>query len=451
MSLSTLEKGTHKRANQMISENCDKRIKQLIAKMILKQSYWGYLFSRIIRIEDKSIPSIMGVAPEPDGVISLRYNPIFFDNTGDDAIEVVLEHEGMHLLNKHIPRLLRLMNFSTSREQKDEICMVFNLASDCAVNEQMGAPRIIKVCGSECKLLFPDMFNLPPKHVTEFYFNELMQRRDKSKEQNGNRKGEGEGQGENNGTGIETIDDHTSWKEVSEEDANTIARKVENYITELVKDSVKSLGNKRGNIPSHISQLIDDVLGPPQLPYYQIIRKLVKGSRVSKFKSSSTRINRKRTYVFAIDQLNVPEISPFPGRTRDYTFSITIIIDTSGSVNKEQLLEALCGIKNIIENDRHCTTTVLEIDVIVQKEYRVKRLGDIDCKMKGRGGTVLFPAFQRAKELKSDIVMCFTDGGCENFNEISKASLPKKILWIVNAGTDHNINKTGWVVHIDKE
>jgi predicted metal-dependent peptidase len=432
----------------------DERIKELIAKMILKSSYWGYLFSRVIRIEDTSLPSIMGVAPESNGTLSLRYNPNFFNGTMDDTIGIVLEHEGLHLLNKHIPRLLRLLNYSISVEQEKQMIQVFNVASDCAVNEQMNAPRTVKICNSDWPLHFPDLHGLPPKKTTEFYFDELMQRKNKANKNGNIDKGKGNGQGVDNDegdNGDQTIDDHSSWKKISGADANTIARKIENFTTELVKESVKTFNKNRGNLPSHIQQLIDDVLGPPKLPYYQIIRKLVKGTRLSKFKNSSTRINRKRTYVFAMNEMNIPEISPFPGRVRDFTFSIVIIIDTSGSVNKKQLLEALSGIKNIIENDRHCKTTVLEVDVIVQKEYKVKRISDIDCKVKGRGGTTLYPVFERARDLKPDIVLCFTDGYCENFNVMGRASLPKKILWIINNGSSENVSKTGWIINIDKD
>ena len=40
----------------------DFKMKELIAKMILSDSYWGYLFSRIRRIAAKNFGSIMCVA-----------------------------------------------------------------------------------------------------------------------------------------------------------------------------------------------------------------------------------------------------------------------------------------------------------------------------------------------------------------------------------------------------
>ena len=55
--------------------NTSERLKNLIAQYVLKYNYWGYLFSQIRRKPSTALPSIMGVAPEHDGTISLYYNP----------------------------------------------------------------------------------------------------------------------------------------------------------------------------------------------------------------------------------------------------------------------------------------------------------------------------------------------------------------------------------------
>jgi predicted metal-dependent peptidase len=100
----------------------------------------------------------------------------------------------------------------------------------------------------------------------------------------------------------------------------------------------------------------------------------VRGTRYSKFKRSPTRINRKRTYVFTIgDDECIPEISPFPGKMRDMTFDIAVLIDTSGSMSNDDVREGLSGVKNIIEKDRHCYTTVLEVDAAVEMNTRLRR------------------------------------------------------------------------------
>ena len=227
----------------------------------------------------------------------------------------------------------------------------------------------------------------------------------------------------------------------------SFARKIETFTQDIARESLME-AQSRGTVPAYLSEMVRKLLEPPQVPYYQIIRKLVKSSRISKFRSSSTRINRKRTYVFAINEKNIPEISPFPGRVRDYTFNIGVLIDTSGSMRMQQIIQGLSGVKNIIENDRHCKTTVIEVDASVQKEYIVKRVADIQFNIKGRGGTILYPALERFRELKVDIVLAFTDGWCENINQISRKLLPRKIVWVILNGSPANVDKTGYVINL---
>jgi predicted metal-dependent peptidase len=195
--------------------------------------------------------------------------------------------------------------------------------------------------------------------------------------------------------------------------------------------------------------LIEGALAPPKAPYYQLIRKLVRGTRFSKFKRSPTRINRKRTYVFTIGDDCIPEISPFPGKMRDMTFDICVLIDTSGSMSDDDVREGLSGVKNIIEKDRHCYTTVLEVDAAVEKEYTVKKIRDIQFDIKGRGGTSLKPGLDRAKELNCDVCLAFTDGYTEDINSIPRKLLPKKLIWVITPnGTAKSVNQTGYVVRI---
>jgi predicted metal-dependent peptidase len=162
------------------------------------------------------------------------------------------------------------------------------------------------------------------------------------------------------------------------------------------------------------------------------------------------RINKKRAYAFFLgDNLRLPQILPFPGKKRDLTFFIVILIDTSGSMGTDDIKEALSGIKNIIESDRHCKVTVLEVDGAVQKEYNVLKVGDIDFKISGRGGTTLGPGLFRAKELECDVCLGFTDAMTEVINDYSRKALPKKLIWVVPKENDvKTLNKTGPIVRI---
>ena len=427
-------------------QNQGERLKELVAKFVLKYNYWGYLFSRIRRkpLSYIHLRSIMGVGPEKDGTLTLYYEPELMKTTNDREILRIIEHEGMHILNKHIPRYLRLLANETSEERKNDKTKIWNIAADCCVNVQANIREPIMVAGKPWPPCLPGEYNLEENKVTEYYFYELL----KNPPPNQGQGGGGQGEGESG-----AFNDHGQWKKGANgvADLSSLSRKLDQHVQNIIKESVKSFNRDRGTIPSHIADLIEGALAPPKAPYYQIIRKLVRGSRFSKFMRSPTKINRKRTYVFTIgkDNKTVPQISPFPGKTRDMTFDIVVLIDTSGSMSNDDILEGLSGIKNIVEKDRHCYTTVLEVDAGVEEEYEVKKVRDIQFNVKGRGGTTLRPGLERARELGCDVCLAFTDGYTENINAIPRKYLPKKTIWVINeGGTAKNVNQTGFVVHI---
>jgi len=420
----------------------DQRLKELLAKYVLNYNYWGYLFSRVRRKPSNSLPSIMGVAPEMDGTISLWYHPELVDGTDDKNLSLILEHEGMHLLNKHIARLIRIIADETDITKLHIKRDLWNLASDAASNNQAEFEQEdLIINGESWPLIFPKSLGLPDWKITEWYYYELLKKNKDSMEKFA----------EEMKKVFKMLENHSVWTKGLNKapDPNSLSRKIDSYITDIIKESVKSFSNDRGNLPANIQELIEQALGAPKVPYYAIIKKLIKGSRLSKFKRSHTKVNRKRGYVFIIGDKGIPEISPFPGRTRDFTFNVGIVIDTSGSMLIEWIAEGLSGVKNILEKDRHCYVTVMQVDTVIESEYQPKKIRDIKFEAKGRGGTTLFPGLKRCKELGVDVCLAFTDGYCENINHISRKLLPKKIIWIVTpGGSINNINKTGYIVKI---
>jgi len=468
------------------------RLKNLIAQMTIRPgnenisyNYFGYIFSRVRRVSDENLPSIMGVCPRKDGTLALAFNPTYFEGTTDEVLRKVVEHEGMHVLNKHIPRLLRILANEPNERMKFAKARIWNTAADCAANPAINMPRQVIIQDKPWDSCFPDLYDMEDNRSTEeYYFKFLEDTKKKAKKQQQkcdqcdgkgsksdcpfsgkNDKGENECNMPTSGDGFpidggagqdyDVIGDHSKWGDIAKEvaDVSSLSRKIDGHIQEIIKDSVKNFKHRRGMLPGHIKSLIDAALEPPKIPYYQLIQKLIKGSRYSKFKRSLSRINRKRTYVFALDEGNAPAISPFPGKTRDFTFKIVILIDTSGSMSNDDVREGLSGCKNIIEKDRHCDVTVLENDTQLQKEYKLKRVSDIDFEIKGRGGTILQPGIERAREINPDVMLCFTDGGCDDINSFPRKSLPRKIIWVVqtddNGGNISRLDKTGYIVRVD--
>lgn len=426
--------------------NASERIKRKIAEMVLSYNYWGALFSQISRKPESfaALGSIMGVAPEKDGTITLYYCPELVDNTDDENLMKVIEHEGTHILNKHIPRLLRILAMEPGSEQvKQSKAKVWNLAADCATNEQNKLTGSLKINDTEWPAIVPDSFDPPLEKgkFVESYFYELLKRAKDNK-------GVIKMQGKSTNTG-KNFDNHGKWLENIKDvaDLGALAKNVEQHIQKKIRESLKQFQKQRGNLPDYIRALIEEALRAPVLPYYQIIYKLIRATRLSKFKRSHTTINRKRTYTFDTED-GIPEITPFPGKRRDRTFNISILIDTSGSMDDKDIAQALSGAKQIIEKDRHCLVNVVECDKVVHRQYQVKKVKDIKPEVTGRGGTTLGPGlFEIRKTYNPDVCLAFTDGYTENINNYPRRMLPKKIIWIVSErGIVDNINKTGYIV-----
>ena len=155
------------------------RLRDLIIQLTFADSYWGYLFSRVRRIELK-MPYAMGVSPTSDGTINLLYDKEKVDGSDDFTIIKILEHEGMHILNKHISRFFRILADEISDYEKERKKGIMMYAADMAVNTQMSIPKVLKVGGRDYPLVFPDSYDLPPKNTMEFYYMELLKKSNQS-------------------------------------------------------------------------------------------------------------------------------------------------------------------------------------------------------------------------------------------------------------------------------
>lgn len=419
----------------------DDRIRENLAKMIFKDSYWGYLFSNVTRVINESIPTLFGVCINENGNINLVYNPKFLELTNDDVIEKTLEHEGFHLLDKHLIRLNRILE-EFDPEGHQQLIKLWNIASDMAANHLCNAPKTIKIGGRNFYLIHSESYGFEKGLSSEMYFSKLLN--DIDKQNNGSSKEDGEGS-QSSGKKGDMIGDHSEWKLDNSECSTFIEKRAEKEINDLIYKSYKNVRHI-GNLPGKVRDMIEEALNPPKVPYYYIIRKLIKGSRLAKTEKAYTKVNKKRLYSFFIDDI----LLPFPGTRKDLSFSVGILLDTSGSMDKDKIMEGLSGVKDIIEKDKYCKTTVIECDTKVQKEYEVKKVNDIQYDIKGRGGTILYPGLARFKELKVDVVLAFTDACCDDINQIDRKLLSRKIIWVVPEKVSvHKIDRSGYIVRVN--
>ena len=246
-----------------IQQSGSTKLKELVAKMTLENSYWGYLFSRIRRVPKKNFGSIMGVGSTGNGMINLYFEPDLVNETSNESLMFILEHEGMHILNRHISRSIRLIGNESNDFNKMSKSHIWNIAADCCVNSQIkDFPKILKIAGKDWPALFPENQKLPKGKSSEWYYHNLLKNAKKIKismcpqckqgdnEEQGDGKGRPECEqcqaqnGKGDGSGGYMICDHSKWGEGNKDnlDENTLARNIDNFTRDIVK---KALNNYR--------------------------------------------------------------------------------------------------------------------------------------------------------------------------------------------------------------
>lgn len=144
-----------------MNENTDDIMRRLIAVLTLKGSYWGFLFSKVKRRADVNLPYVMAVATDIDETTILSYNPMLISEEDFSPLEKIVQHEGIHLLNDHLPRLYRLLESETDKNRKKMVEIIFGLAADCAANSLGKLPKVLHLKGIDVSLMFPEDFKLP--------------------------------------------------------------------------------------------------------------------------------------------------------------------------------------------------------------------------------------------------------------------------------------------------
>lgn len=113
--------------------------------------------------------------------------------------------------------------------------------------------------------------------------------------------------------------------------------------------------------------------------------------------------------------------------------NVVWITDTSGSMEDDAFKYAIGGMNEILEDLKPekivficCDTDVKSVEELTPDDLPV-----VARSFKGRGGTVLTPAFEYLKTLQDEpeLVVCLTDGQCDVIDKSLEPSCP--VVWLV--------------------
>lgn len=212
------------------------------------------------------------------------------------------------------------------------------------------------------------------------------------------------------GHGLAVIDDHSTWAEGDTDDE---------YVKEKVRQTVNRAAENTeyrsaGSIPNNVQQLIDALNHTPK-DWRNDLQKFI--ARTSEIVTETSRKKRNRRYGIL-----------YPGYKNYPKMHLAVAIDTSASVNDEELCQFMSEINRIHNNS--VKVTIIECDSEVHGVYEFDPKKKIN--IKGRGGTAFKPAFDEAKKLDIDGLIYFTDGENWDVDEVKRPRFP--VMWALLKG-----------------
>jgi predicted metal-dependent peptidase len=313
-------------------------------------------------------------------------------------------HELHHVVLFHSER-------ANGREKR-----MWNAATDLEINSALKRGGILLPDGA----LYPELLGLPDNMSAEFYYAEIQkqepekqpQKPDDVKPGNGRcgsvagdkedfepapdegnpMAGQQPGQSQQAGTSPgETPAQPTTGQ--SEVEINAMRQ-------EVAKEVMRNMGTAPGNLVEWAKNLLN-----PTVQWQAILRSAVKRA-VHTVAGGASDYSYSRTNDRTLDpDLILPTlITKKP--------EVTCIIDTSGSISRAELMEALSEVKGVIRSHSN-RLTLIACDTRIHEVYTVSPSSKIDgLRFSGGGGTNLRVAFDYAmKDVrpKPNIIIVFTD------------------------------------------
>ena len=384
-------------------------------------------FSKVLRtvtkVRSEDIPTA-GVLAK-DGDINMWWNPYFLAGLNPKQVKGLLKHECFHLVFEH----------TTTRRMDPHI--LHNYATDLAINSMIPeeelpegglvpgkafkepTPEEVAKMGPQAYARFQKISqkiaSLPKGLSSEQYFA-LLQDVAEDIQQAGQGKSlaqamkDGDVQVDGNGNLVDKdgnpvrvvpggMDDHEGWDDLDDAERELIKGKVRQAMEKATQECDAS--GQWGSIPAETRQKLRDMLAR-EIDWKSVLKQFCGMTRRADRTSNVKRLNRK-----------YPGIHP--GTHRNYTSSIAVYIDQSGSVGDDDL-ELLFG--NLMDLAKHTEFTLFNFDTEVDEaSERVWTKNKTPGLARTRGGGTDFKAASahaNKNKHRFDGYLILTDGECDD-------------------------------------
>jgi predicted metal-dependent peptidase len=385
--------------------NIQDQVARTTKTLIFTEPFYGLFLIGINKIYSEQIPTA-GVSKRGIGM-QLTINPEFYMNLSEDHRYGLIKHELLHIAFGHL--LLRDL-YSDHK--------LFNIAADLEINQYIIESNLPD--GGLLLSSFPEL-NLPKKAGTKKYYELL----EKAQEDNTCPSLDGL---------LDQMDGdseycHSTWNEfddLSEPDKKLLQKQVEHQLKESAEQTVK----KCGNIPGEMSDIIHRLthIEPAKFDWKGYLKRFVGNSSIVYTKKLRRKYNKR----YAAN----------PGLKIKFKNHILVGVDTSGSVNNDELKEFFNELAHMCKTGHKITVAQCDTSLRTVEEFKPKKNWEIH----GRGGTSFQPVIDHYNEKKGvyTALVYLTDG-----EAYPPDNCPKNTLWCLSSISSMNDELPGQVIKLN--
>ena len=406
-------------------------------QLMLQETFYGHFFTSILKDVSERTSSI-ATTISSNQMIKLIVNPDYWDNTlkipGDEEATKALrygaiKHQILHIVFKHA---LRFPEFGNKK--------LFGIASDLAANQYIRSDQL-----TEDAIRMEDFpeFKLNRGQGIDYYYKRLSEELQDMQQDGGSGCGDNEeedsaqsddkaanglNQAQNRLKELmenednEQLNQHKFWDEF-ERLSSAEQKMINAAINESIVNSVsrvksKDYGKLPGGLQEYINLLVESL--KPNVNWRRVLRIFTASSSRTRLKNTIRRPSKR--------------YGTNPGIKIQSKQKILVAIDTSGSVNEDELREFFGELYHIWKQGAEIY--VVECDTHIHNQYTYT--GRPPELISGRGGTDFNAPIEFANEKHlPDAIVYFTDGYAPAPVVVSR----KPILWMV---TSQGIDKDTW-------
>lgn len=362
-------------------------ITKTIIKLLLKEPFYGHFVTHLIKHVSDELPTL-GVKLVANEMVQLSVNEDFWRGrlTSPDLRYGAIKHEVLHIIFKHI----LLINDVAHPK-------IFNVAADLVVNQYIKPNQLLD--GALSLSDFPEL-NLEPEQGVHYYYDRLLQLYNQQLYSPQGDKPDAEAPNRSWQTLKGCLEDdvlifaaHKPWKNaLSQAEKRLLDAMIEDMLVNTL-DRVKN--QQFGDLPGGLRRYIKELMErrKPQINWRRALKLFTHSSSRTRIQNTIKKASKRYGTV--------------PGIRIRKKNKLLVAIDTSGSINQEELGLFFSELYHI--HKEGAEIRVVECDTALGAQYDYK--GRTPEFVTGGGGTDFNAPLAFANEVFTpDAIIYFTDG-----------------------------------------